>query len=182
MSIAMPIAKGTEKMRQSFLFLIIGLLLGYIIGQKEMQKRAPPEETSSAHETTAASISHPAVAAAPAPLSARAVVNSAPGRVFITHHAAPVQVAPQKKKVDILINEENIAVLEDNWLSLRDQAWSLARDGGWEIHFKTQDSLFKRLGFEDGDFVSSDNIRTVLQNDDHKLVERATNILNEIVQ
>lgn len=67
----------------------------------------------------------------------------------------PPRILPAlEERLHMELSEEQVKKLEAALPELQRQAYTTARDDGWELHLLREDSLFSGLGFRDGDLIT----------------------------
>lgn len=86
-----------------------------------------------------------------------------------------------EKKLMLNLNRRTIQNLEVHWDQLPEHAGSKRLDEGWQVNFKRRDSIFKNLGFKNGDIVNYNSLETSeLSVGQAELMEKVIAILRHI--
>jgi hypothetical protein len=105
---------------------------------------------------------------------------------------SPSVTQPQKEDRDpkapeqtygLVINEENIAEMEQHWETLPDYAYATQTQEGWKIEILPEDRVFLKAGMSSGDLITFESMNAQLQNSERaQLADRMVTILNRILR
>jgi hypothetical protein len=177
-------------MKGQLLFLIIGLVFGYLIHDRlapRQARRAPSEVLTVAcpeiqTQPLVATDEKPIQMAQAAPMPVTEA--NRPFTVISPRDSANPSLAKSETQATVsglILTEESISDMEKQLDQLRNTSSSSESAEGWRIQYGQGDRVFTRAGIRSGDLITYESLNTELQNPERaRLAGRLIEVFNAI--
>jgi hypothetical protein len=167
-------------MKSKFLLLIIGLAGGlglhFLLSTESTPLQSAREipVAEAPEPVSVAPVQRPV--ARPASVAPAAVVQNSPPR-----NIPVISEVVEAKTLSLRIDEELLALIEQERDQLQDYAYAEHVQDGWKIKLLPGDRVFAKAGFKTGDVITVDSLRAQLSDEEQSpLAQRMMQILQTI--